>query len=297
MDTGQVRCDNADAAMPSRPRARRVHEAACSKGERPQQPRATPSSKRYHSHEVVRAHVEAIPRSTTAPPAATTTTTITPTLSPDAIHLELQVKIRLFKTIAILSRHPVGEAKRREAETSARDALELADSHDHAALVGRCHFYLASALLPLQQHSRKHRHTLLNHLRRALDAAEGGYPEGHWAREWLDAFAAQGRRDAAAAADDDRSPSWSSGLSGSLLSAISFGYFGGGGDRERAESSAVGRLATRGERIPSFESEGSSSDGDEEYVEGVKGEFDAPLFPLTRVSSDLNALTAKSSVL
>lgn len=142
-----------------------------------------------------------------------------PTASSKDVFLDLQVKLRLVPTIAILRRGPADEHERARAERAARSALELAATAANAALMGRCCFYIACALVPLHR-SPAHRASLLTYFNRALDAKDAGYLEASWAQRWLETLAHMYPDSV-----DDR-PSSSGSWTGRILHTLSFGAFG-----------------------------------------------------------------------
>jgi hypothetical protein len=99
----------------------------------------------------------------------------------------MQIQIRLIQAIKLLTASITTPATRAQASAHAHAALKYAiENNASPPLAARCAFYIAHAIYdPKDDNTTQN---AVNWFQRATDAAEGDYPEGQWAQEWLNRY-------------------------------------------------------------------------------------------------------------
>lgn len=99
----------------------------------------------------------------------------------------MQIQIRLIQAIKLLTASVTTPATRAQASAHAHAALKYAiENNASPPLAARCAFYIAHAIYdPKDDNTTQN---AVNWFQRATDAAEGDYPEGQWAQEWLNRY-------------------------------------------------------------------------------------------------------------
>lgn len=181
--------------------------------------------------------------------------------------LTMRVQIRLLPVVQLLTASDLTPSLRNQARELAQAALHYAmDCNASFPLAARCSFYIAHTYY--DPDNKATLQDAVTWFQRAIEASEGGYPEGQWAQEWLNRYQSV---NLAADSRPSTASSWFSGKVNGVWNMIMGSRASSASSAAQSRPNFLWRLysneskraaphkAAAGNGIPSFSTENDSS--------------------------------------